>query len=124
MNRNELFASLAEDFAQAVKEYRKAKAESEIGNPIFISEEREEKEYQEYQARMKSLTTSKDYIKITREEYWQKILQAKIEVISKIGGFEMMQEFHRYLYSHPENDNLNLYSAFDYYADGIGGWCR
>ncbi len=123
-NKNELFASLLEDFSQAVNEYRTAKKESEINKPIFMNDEQEEQDYKEYQDRMKSLTTSKDYIKITREEYWQNILQAKIEVISKIGGFEMMQEFHKYLYEHPNNDALSLYSAFDYFADGIGGWCR
>lgn len=124
IENNELFISLAEDFSKAVNEYRKAKKESEISKPIFMSDKEEEQDYKEYQNRMKSLISSKDYIKITREEYWQNILQAKIEVISKIGGFEMMQEFHRYLYKHSKNEELNLYSAFDYFADGIGGWCR
>lgn len=124
LNKDKLFISLTEDFAQAVSEYRKAKRESEINKPMFASEEEEEQDYKKYQDRMKSLTTSKDYIKITREEYWQNILKAKIEVISKVGGFGMMQEFHRYLYNHPKNNELSLYSAFDYYADGIGGWCR
>lgn len=124
LNKNELFISLAEDFSQAVNEYRRAKRESEIDRRIFMTESEEEQEYKEFQNRMKSLTTSKNYIKLTREEYWGNILKAKIEVIAQIGGFEMMQDFHRYLYGYLKNDELNLYSAFDYYADGIGGWCR
>lgn len=124
INKNELFELLAEDFAIAVKEYRRAKKESEVYDPMFMNEEEEEEKYNEYKARIKTLTTSKDYIKLTREEFWIEILKAKIQVIACIGGFKLMQEFHTFLYDYPGDNNLNLASAFDYYADGIGGWCR
>lgn len=122
-NKDDLFKYLAEDFSNAVIEYRKAKEDTELLKKCFMSQEEEDKISKEYEYRMKSLTVSKDYINITRDEYWGKILSSKIEVIACIGGFELMQEFMNYL-SVYKKDNLNLASAFDYHADGIGGWCR
>lgn len=127
MNRiddKELFISLAKDFANAVKEYRKASDDSEIIKSRFLSDEESDKEYLKYQSRINGLTTSKDYISLTREEYWQEIIKTKIEVIAAIGGFKFMQEFHNFLYECNEYDELRLSTAFDYYADGICGWCR
>jgi hypothetical protein len=48
----------------------------------------------------------------------------RIQVIAAIGGFKFMQEFHDFLCQYRKYENLNLARAFDWYADGIGGWCR
>ena len=124
----ELFKNLSIDFKIAVEKYRLARDEKDINNPYFdMSEEEEEKYYLEEKKRKNTINTSKDYINITREEYWQNIIKAKIEVIGAIGGFELMQDFSRYLRQLDDNDkkgNLMLESAFVYYADGICGWCR
>jgi|GEM_PF-2982332 len=119
-----LFKALADDFIKAVSELRKAEEQSSIEKSLFMDMDEEEHYYEEHEKRMHSLTSSKDYINITRKEYWENILKAKIEVIEKIGGFKMMQEFDTYLYNHPKDDELKLYNAFDYLADGVGGWCR
>lgn len=118
-----LFKALAEDFAKAVSEYRKARQESDLPTNFSYDDEEREENYRAYDKRIEALKTSKDYISLTREEYWQQILKAKIEVIASIDGFKMMQDFCTYLCNIPDDD-LNLYSAFDYYADGIKGWCR
>jgi hypothetical protein len=57
-------------------------------------------------------------------EFCGKIIESKIQVIAAIGGFMFMQEFHNFLYQYRKYENLNLASAFNWYADGIGGWCR
>lgn len=124
INKKDMFEALTLDFAKAVMEYRKAGDESEIEINLFPTDAEEEEKFNEYEERMNSLTASKDYINITREEYWQQIIKSKIEVIACIGGLEMMQEFSTYLYNHALDDKLKLYNAFDYYADGIGGWCK
>lgn len=127
INKEELFKNLAEDFKVAVEKYRKARYEQDMTIPHFSSndEEAEEKYYIAEEKRKNTINTSKDFINITREEYWQNIIKAKIEVIGAIGGFELMQEFSRYLRQFDEEtDNLMLESAFAYYADGINGWCR
>lgn len=121
-DKDKLFKELADDFIAAVQNYRNAKKESNIDKPVFMKEEEENQYYKERYNRMKTLNSSQDYIKITRVEYWEKILEAKIEVISRIGGFNMMQEFSDYLYNHQKDNELKLYNAFNYFADGIGGW--
>lgn len=123
IKKEELFKSLSEDFAATVKSYRKARHEKDIEIPHFYDEYKEEKYNEQEEVRRNTINTSKDYIKLTRDEYWQNILRAKIEVIGSIGGFEYMQEFARYL-RNVDNDELSLESAFVYYADGICGWCR
>lgn len=123
LNKEELFKSLAEDFARAVREYRKAKYENEMPSTWSLDENKNERMYEEYKTRIKALSSSKDYISLTRQEYWEQILEAKIQVIAAIGGLKLMQDFCTYLYNHSIED-LNMYSAFDCFADGIGGWCR
>lgn len=129
LDRENLFKNLAEDFKLAVVNYRKARDEQEIDKPYFgwNNEEAENKYYLEQEKRRNGINTSTDYINLTREEYWQNILIAKIEVIGVIGGFEMMQDFSMYLRKLDEaagENNIMLESAFCYYADGISGWCR
>lgn len=125
MNMDKLIKNVAEDFKAAVKNYRKAREEQEIEEPYFSTWEEElERKYNiQEKTRKDSINTSKDYIKLTREEYWQNIIIAKIEVIGAIGGFELMQEFSIFLRSIDDED-LHLESAFCYYADGICGWYR
>lgn len=129
INKLELFKNLSMDFKIAVEKYRLAREEKEINKPYFSwnDEEAEEKYYLEEEKRRNTINTSKDYIDITREEYWQNIIKAKIEVIGAIGGFELMQEFSIYLRQLDDNDkegNLMLESSFVYYAEGICGWYR
>ena len=125
INKEELFKNLSEDFKTAVIKYRKARYEQEIEKPYFSSwdEEAEDRYNLEEEKRINTINTSKDYINLTREEYWQNILKAKIEVIAAIGGFDLMQEFSDYLRT-ISDENLMLESVFCYYADGISGWCR
>ncbi|NFI55930.1 hypothetical protein FDA48_06000 [Clostridium botulinum] len=125
IKKEELFKSLSEDFIMAVENYRKAEHEQDMNIPYFLSceEEKEEKYNEDERVRRNTINTSKDYINLTRREYWQNILRAKIEVIGSIGGFEFMQEFSWYLRDIDTNELL-LESAFVYYADGICGWCR
>lgn len=129
INKEELFKNVSEDFKSAVEKYRKARHDKEIEEPYFgyNDEAAEDKYYAEERKRQNTINTSKDYVKITREEYWQNVLRAKIEVIGAIGGFELMQGFSRYLREVDDKageNNLMLESAFVYYADGICGWCR
>ncbi|NFL39291.1 hypothetical protein [Clostridium botulinum] len=125
MEKEELFNRLSKDFIMAVESYRKAEYEQDMDMPYFLSceEEKEEKYNEDERARRNTINTSKDYINLTRREYWQDILRAKIEVIGSIGGFEYMQEFAKYLRD-IDKDELLLESAFVYFADGICGWCR
>lgn len=125
ISKEKLFENLAKDFKKAVENYRKARREQEIEKPYFgwSDPESEEKYYDEIEKRRNSINTSKDYIKLTREEYWQDILKSKIQVIGAIGGFELMEEFSLYL-REVDNNELLLENAFVYYADGICGWCR
>lgn len=59
-------------------------------------------------------------------------MRSKIEVIGAFGGMKFMYDFLDFLYEHTpeltliENkySNLDLSSAFDWYSDGICGWCR
>lgn len=124
-NKKELFNNLSEDFKVAVGNYRAAREDKDIQEPYFrySDEEAEEKYNKEEDKRRDSINTSKDYIRLTREEYWKNILKSKIEVIGAIGGFELMDEFSKYLRKIDTNE-LMLESAFGYYADGICGWCR
>ena len=123
INKNDLFKGLADDFKVAVSNYRKARREKEIEEPYFSwkDTEAEEKYCSEEEKRRNSINTSKDYIKLTREEYWQNIIISKIEVIAAIGGFKMMSDFYDCLKT-IDTDNLGLCSAFSWYADGICGW--
>lgn len=106
LGKKELFEELSKDFEKAVREYRKAKEQSECTSGRLDAE------------------VNEDYMNLTRKEYREQILKAKIEVIACIGGFKMMQEFCGYLYERQEEEWINTYSAFDYFADGIGGWIR
>lgn len=125
ISKEKLFENLAKDFKKAVENYRKARREQKIEKSYFgwSDPESEEKYYDEIEKRRNSINTSKDYIKLTREEYWQNIIISKIEVIAAIGGFELMEEFSLYL-REVDNNELLLENAFVYYADGICGWCR
>lgn len=125
ISKEKLFENLAKDFKKAVENYRKARREQKIEKSYFgwSDPESEEKYYDEIEKRRNSINTSKDYIKLTREEYWQDILKSKIQVIGAIGGFELMEEFSLYL-REIDNNELLLENAFVYYADGICGWCR
>lgn len=124
-NKEELFKNLAVDFKVAVEKYRVAREDKDIQEPhfSFSDEIAEEKYNKDEDKRRDSINTSKDYIRLTREEYWKNILISKIEVIGAIGGFELMDEFSKYLRKIDTNE-LMLESAFGYYADGICGWCR
>ena len=125
ISKEKLFENLAKDFKKAVENYRKARREQNIEKSYFgwSDPESEENCYDEIEKRRNSINTSKDYIKLTREEYWQDILKSKIQVIGAIGGFELMEEFSLYL-REIDNNELLLENAFAYYADGICGWCR
>jgi predicted ATPase len=118
MNKDELFVALGEDLISVVKELRKAQKDT------IIRDNDTDEEFLDYRYRIAELTKSKEYIKLTRVEYWEEILKSKIRTISTIGGFKMMQDFYDYIYNHELDDELKLARAFDYYADGIGGWCR
>ncbi|MBY7006787.1 hypothetical protein FDA25_02495 [Clostridium botulinum] len=112
-----IMKNLADDFKKVVIEYRKARKEQEA-----IEEKSEERYY-----RREELTTSKNYVKLTRAEYWKDMIESKIKVIGCIGGFKFMQEFCEYLHEyekeHCEGDiRLNLVSCFDANANGINGW--
>jgi hypothetical protein len=129
IEKGELMKNLANDFSKAVKNYRLARQENEVIKPNFSSweEDKEEEFCQKEKLRINSINTSKDYINLTRLEYWEFTLKSKIEVIGAIGGFEFMQEFSRYLREIDyisDDDSLLLESAFSWYADGICGWCR
>ena len=124
-NKNDLFKGIADDFKIAVSNYRTAKRENEIKEPYFSwnDTEAEERYCSEEEKRKNSINTSKDYIKLTREEYWKNIIISKIEVIAAIGGFNMMSDFYDYLKT-IDTDELLLCSAFSWHADGIDGWCN
>lgn len=124
IDKYKLYEAIADDFISVVREYRKAQHDNILNDKkdSFCTDERDIA-YEEYEKRISTLTNSKDYVKLQRDEYWQQIITAKIQVISKL-GFKTMQEFCTYLYNRPENDELDMYSAFDYLADGIGGWWR
>lgn len=108
--------NLADDFVKVVREYRKARDEEEI------IEEDHLKAYD----RRKSLHDSKDYVKLTRIEYWENIIESKIKVIAAIGGNKLMAEFCMYLEEYEEKycgeEGLYLVSCFDAKANGICGW--
>lgn len=110
-NKEAMFKAIASDFKKAVKEYRAARRDEELEEDYIKCIERRGSQY-----------TSKDFVKMTRVEYWIDIIKSKIEVIAAIGGFDMMQEFSYYL-SDVDSGELMLESAFSYLADGICGWC-
>lgn len=108
--------NLADNFVAVVREYRKARDE----------EERIEEDTIEEYGRRKLLHNSKDYIKLTRTEYWRDIIESKIQVIGAIGGNKLMKEFCMYLEDYEKEycneEELFLVSCFDANANGICGW--
>lgn len=108
--------NLADDFVDVVKEYRRARDQ----------EERIEEDNLKAYDRRKSLHDSKNYVKLTRVEYWGNIIESKIKVIAVIGGNKLMRDFCMYLEEYEEKycseEGLYLVSCFDSRANGICGW--
>lgn len=70
----------------------------------------------------KSTMLKSKMITLKTYEYWNDIIEAKIEVIAAIGGLDLMRQVHSALEDIEDTGYYHYPAMFDSRADGIGGW--
>lgn len=124
MAMDELIKGLAESLSEAMIQCRKA----EKRDPAYASVKTEflleglEETIRDLHHRG-GIYTEHD-LEITAVEYWRDILKAKIQTISVVGGFDLMQKVCAEMEQVDGNDEYDFVSLFDASADGIGGWYK
>jgi len=110
----------AENIIDLIKQYYEA---IEKPKDLIITDAEEfSKEGLEY-IRQRVKNYRSDTIVMEKEDYLSDLIQSKIEIITVVGGFNLLKEVYEELILHERHEpDYPLAEIFSILATGIGGW--